>query len=170
MSFSVFGAGAWGFALADLLAKAGHKTTLWGRNVERVEQLAASRSLSDRMVGCSLSDDVVVTSSLVSASDSDVFVFAIPTPAIRDFVADFDARNNSATWINAAKGIEQKSLITGGEVFCEFATGGTEVYTLSGPSHAEELARMIPTSIVLAGRDKMIGSRGVCGCLPSLRS
>lgn len=105
------------------------------------------------MAGCLLHEHVVATSDLDEARGADVFVFAVPTASIRQCVTSLDLENSTTTWINSAKGIEQDTLITAGEVLRECAPGGTDVYTLSGPSHAEELARKIPTSVVLAGRD-----------------
>lgn len=93
------------------------------------------------------------TSDLDVAGGADVFVFAVPTASMRKFLTSFKLQSSTAVWINSAKGIEQNTLATAGEVLREFAPEGTDIYTLSGPSHAEELARKIPTSIVLAGRD-----------------
>jgi glycerol-3-phosphate dehydrogenase (NAD(P)+) len=109
--------------------------------------------LDDRMAGCRLHEGVTPTSDLDRCQNADVYVFAVPTSSLRTFLKPIDFQNSSKVWVNSAKGIEQESLTTAGEVLREFAPEGTEIYTLSGPSHAEELAHNIPTSIVLAGRD-----------------
>jgi glycerol-3-phosphate dehydrogenase (NAD(P)+) len=150
-TYAVFGAGAWGFALADLLARAGHQVTLWGRNPDRIDELRTTRRLPDRMTGCELHAGVSPSTDLADGLSADACVFAIPTASLRDFLKTSGLKGNAPAWINAAKGIEQSTLMTAGNVLAEFAPEGTDVFTLSGPSHAEELARGIPTSIVLAG-------------------
>jgi glycerol-3-phosphate dehydrogenase (NAD(P)+) len=152
-TYTVFGAGAWGFALADLLARAGHRVALWGRNAARIESLRATRRLPDRMAGCELHAGVTPVADLAGLPAANACVFAIPTAHLRDFLTTAGFRGAAPAWINAAKGIEQSTLVTAGNVLAEFAPDGTDVFTLSGPSHAEELARGIPTSIVLAGPD-----------------
>lgn len=112
------------------------------------------------MAGCKLHERVVATSVVEEARGADVFVFALPTACMRQCVTSLNLQNSTPTWINAAKGIEQDTLMTAGEVLRECAPDGTQIYTLSGPSHAEELARKIPTSIVLAGRDSPL--RAAC--------
>lgn len=93
-----------------------------------------------------------VTADFDAASDSDVYLFAIPTQSLRAFVSEHPWLKRASVWINGAKGIEQKTLSTPGDVLANFAPPGTHVFTLSGPSHAEELAQEMPTSLVLAGK------------------
>ena len=83
--------------------------------------------------------------------DADVFTFAVPTQFMRAFLAERAWSSRAGVWVNGAKGIEQKTLCTSGDVLAGCAPGGTRIFTLSGPSHAEELARQMPTSLVLAG-------------------
>jgi glycerol-3-phosphate dehydrogenase (NAD(P)+) len=150
-TYAVFGAGAWGFALADLLARAGHQVTLWGRNATRIEGLRTTRRLPDRMIGCELHAGVTPTADLAGVPAANAWILAIPTAHLREFLTTSGLQSAAPAWINAAKGIEQSTLVTAGNVLAEFAPEGTDVFTLSGPSHAEELARGIPTSVVLAG-------------------
>ena len=93
------------------------------------------------------------------ASSADVFLFAIPTQALRSFVTAFEWPVDSTCWINGSKGLEQKTLNTPGQILTEFAPSGAAVFTLSGPSHAEELAVGMPTSLVLAGSDLSLRSK-----------
>jgi len=92
-----------------------------------------------------------VTTDFDLAADADVYLFAVPTQSLRGFLIGRAWTNRSPVWVNAAKGIEQKTLSTPGDVLVALAPPGTHVLTLSGPSHAEELARSMPTSLVLAG-------------------
>jgi glycerol-3-phosphate dehydrogenase (NAD(P)+) len=99
-----------------------------------------------------LHNDVAVTSDFGQALAADVYLFAIPTQSLRAFLGSQAWTGRGSCWINGAKGIEQKTLCTSGDVLATFAPSGTHVFTLSGPSHAEELARQMPTSLVLAGK------------------
>jgi glycerol-3-phosphate dehydrogenase (NAD(P)+) len=152
--FAVLGAGAWGFALADMLSKAGHRAVLWGPELDVIATLATQRRFADRLQGCTLHENVDVIAELHRAVDgAECLLLAIPTQFIRDFFAKHPFAAPDIPWINAAKGIEQNTLKTSGEIIAEHAQSGVTVYTLSGPSHAEEVARSLPTSVVLAGRD-----------------
>jgi len=151
-NYAVLGAGAWGFALADLLAKAGHEVRLWGPEADVIADLSARRAFRDRMSGCVLHASVKPEVGLDTAlNGAQVLVFAIPTQFLRSFFTSQDIVTESRAWINAAKGIEQGTLKTAGSILEEFAPSGVTIYTLSGPSHAEEVARELPTSVVLAG-------------------
>jgi len=151
-NFAVLGAGAWGFALADLLSKNGHQVHLWGPEADVIAMLGAKRQFADRMKGCYLHPHVRPVERLTDAIvGPDCLLFAIPTQFLRDFFEENAFSAPSIPWINAAKGIEQTTLKTAGEILTEFAPSDATVYTLSGPSHAEEVARSMPTSVVLAG-------------------
>jgi glycerol-3-phosphate dehydrogenase (NAD(P)+) len=93
-----------------------------------------------------------VTSDFGAAADADVYLFCIPTQSLRGFLSGRTWTGRAGAWVNGAKGIEQKTLATSGDVLAAFAPAGAHVFTLSGPSHAEELARSLPTSLVLAGK------------------
>jgi len=155
--YAVLGAGAWGFALADLLAKAGHQVRLWGPEPDVIADLTDRRAFRDRMAGCKLHAAVEPAGELDAAvQEAGGLVFAIPTQSLRSFFGLHAVKSEGRVWINAAKGIEQKTLKTAGAVLEEFAPPGVTVYTLSGPSHAEEVARELPTSVVLAGPDGQV--------------
>lgn len=153
-NYAVLGAGAWGFALADLLAKAGHPVRLWGPEPDVIADLEQRRAFRDRLPGCRLHAGVKPEAELGAAvHDADAVVFAIPTQYLRGFFETEKPVTRSLVWINAAKGIEQETLKTAGAILEEFAAPEGTIYTLSGPSHAEEVARDLPTSVVLAGPD-----------------
>jgi glycerol-3-phosphate dehydrogenase (NAD(P)+) len=134
------------------LARSGHRVTLWGRDARTIARLADQRAFDERLPGCQLHKAALVTTDFKAASDSDVYVFAIPTQLLRGFMEEHAWADRASSWINGAKGIEQKTLSTPGDVLAHFAPAGAHVFTLSGPSHAEELARQMPTSLVLAGK------------------
>lgn len=133
--------------------------TLWGRDPHTTGELARTRAFSTRLPGCHLHGDVKVTSDFDAASDADVYLFAIPTQAVRSFLLGRHWTDRASVWVNAAKGIEQKTLATSGDVISQSAPRGTHMFTLSGPSHAEELARSMPTSLVLAGKAMLLRAK-----------
>jgi glycerol-3-phosphate dehydrogenase (NAD(P)+) len=133
------------------LARGGHRVTLWGRDNSRTQALQEKRSFTDRLSECRLADSVAVTSDFGLAVAADVFLFAIPTQSLRSFLQSYSWPIEASIWVNGAKGIEQKTLATSGAVMEYCAPSGANIFTLSGPSHAEELACGLPTSLVLAG-------------------
>jgi glycerol-3-phosphate dehydrogenase (NAD(P)+) len=141
------------------LAKSGHPVTLWGRSAATTDQLARTRTFARRLEGCRLHDQVRVSSDFDQARDADVYIFAIPTQSLRSFLSGRTWTDRASVWVNGAKGIEQKTLSTAGDVLAAFAASGAHLFTLSGPSHAEELARSMPTSLVLAGKAIRVRSR-----------
>ena len=149
----MFGSGAWGFALADVLAIKGHATTLWGRPEDHIEALAEERRFPDRLPGCTLHPDVVATPDLNRAIRAERYICAIPTAFLRGFLTRLPRDVPGRIWINGGKGIEQKTLKTPGQIITDSVHPEANVYSLSGPSHAEELARRMPTSVVLAGTE-----------------
>jgi len=133
--------------------------TLWGRDPHTTDLLARNRAFETRLSGCRLHEAVRVTADFEVASDADAYVFTVPTQAMRAFLSGRTWTERAGAWINAAKGIEQKTLSTSGDVLSAFAPSGSHVFTLSGPSHAEELARSMPTSLVLAGKAVRVRAR-----------
>lgn len=124
---------------------------MWGRNSATIEQLTRTRAFDGRLSGCLLHEGVRTTADFDQARDADVYIFCIPTQAMREFLSEHSWTDRAWAWVNAAKGIEQKTLATAGDVVSGHAPSKAHVFTLSGPSHAEELARSMPTSLVLAG-------------------
>ena len=160
MTFSVIGAGGWGTAVARLLAQRGHETILWARDETLTMGLRSSRENAKYLAGVALpADGLTFTSSLAEALDSEIIVLAVPSFAMQDLLqrmAPF-ARPDS-TFINLAKGFDRTTHKTMSESI-EAAFPHASVFALSGPSHAEEVGRDIPTAVVLAGEDLKLGER-----------
>lgn len=153
MRIHVVGAGSWGIALACLLARNGHAVELWCRSAEACERLQRDRQRPEYLPGVVLPEGVVPVRALSAAAD--VVVFATPSDALRA-VAEGVGAPRGAVLVSATKGIEQGSLLRMSEVL-EEVLPGRPVVALSGPSHAEEVARELPASLVAAGTD-------VCAC------
>ena len=146
---SVLGSGSWGLALALLLHNNGHEVLLWSARPENARKLREKRENPDRLPGVRLPDEIDVLTDMERAlKDVDVTVLAVASPYIRSTahkMAPFVCKDQKI--VNVAKGIEEKTLKTLSEVIEEEIPQGN-VAVLSGPSHAEEVGRGLPTTCV----------------------
>lgn len=152
-SITVFGAGSWGTALADHLRRAGHDVTLWCRRTEQARVINLTGKNPDYLSDIDLATGITATSDLAEAATlAERFVMAVPTQQVRSFLTG--ARKvlpPECSICNVAKGIE---ISTGYRIsqIVEAMLPGAKYAVLSGPSHAEEVARMKPTAVVSASR------------------
>ena len=148
---SVLGSGSWGMALALLLHNNGHEVLLWSARPENARKLREKRENPDRLPGVRLPDEIDVLTDMERAlKDVDVTVLAVASPYIRSTahkMAPFVCKDQKI--VNVAKGIEEKTLKTLSEVIEEEIPQGN-VAVLSGPSHAEEVGRGLPTTCVIS--------------------
>lgn len=154
-TISVIGAGSWGTALALLLYKNGHKVTVWSIMKDEIEMLQREHEHKEKLPGVKLPEDMEFTTDLEKAlTGKDVLVLAVPSPYTRSTshsMAPFVKEGQII--VNVAKGIEEHSLLTLSQII-EEEIPQAEVAVLSGPSHAEEVGRGIPTTIVVGARKK----------------
>ena len=152
---SVVGAGSWGSALAVLLANNGHEVTLWTHDPHEVEMLSTKREQEEKLPGVKLPDNIKIEADLETAlTDKEVIVMAVPSPVVR-MVAKQMAPfiKEGQIIVNVAKGIEDVTYKTLTEII-EEEIPGAEFCVLSGPSHAEEVGRGIPTTVVVGAKNK----------------
>ncbi len=156
---TVLGAGTWGTALSILLCKNGHKVTLWSALEKEVEALKENRDTIPNLPEAKLQPEVVVTGDLENAlTDSELVVFAVASPYVRK-VAQL-ARTyirSSQIVVNVGKGIESDTLETLTNVIQD-ELPEADVAVLSGPSHAEEVSRGIPTTCVVGAKTRKTAS------------
>ncbi len=152
---SVIGAGSWGTAMAVLLAKKGHNIKLWVRRNELLNELRQNRINSAYLPDVELPDSIYVTDDIIDCcSGSEVVVIATPSHTVRETVTTLrGALNKSQIIVNLAKGIENESLLRMSEVIEEIFPEN-RVSIMSGPCHAEEVAKDIPTAIVSTAKDR----------------
>ncbi len=149
---SVLGSGSWGTALAVLLHNNGHEVLLWSARFRRMpENSWEKREDPDRLPGVQLPDKIDVLTDLERAlKDVDVTVLAVASPYIRVLHTRWHRLcAEDQKIVNVAKGIEEKTLKTLSEVIEEEIPQGN-VAVLSGPSHAEEVGRGLPTTCVIS--------------------
>lgn len=147
---SVLGAGSWGTALSIVLGKNGHDVTLWSILKQEVELLREHREHIEKLPGCLLPENVEITEDLESAcKGQDLIVFAVASPFVRStakLAAEFIPKGQLI--VNVAKGIEESTLDTLTDIL-EEELPEREIAVLSGPSHAEEVSKSIPTTVVV---------------------
>ena len=150
---SVIGAGSWGIALALVLAKNGNKVTVWSIVKEEIDMLNEKREHVDKLPGVPLPSDMVFTTDLEEAiKGKKVLVLAVPSVFTRSTANKMKAYvEDGQIIVNVAKGIEESTLMTLSEII-EEEIPQADVAVLSGPSHAEEVGRGIPTTIVVGAK------------------
>ncbi len=151
---SVLGAGSWGLALSLSLCKNGHDVTVWSPFEREIAELSAKRENEKLLPGVKIPDAIALTSDLSEIEGSAISVIATPSFAVRETAKRLSKTEHCGIIVNVAKGIEYETLYTLSQVI-EDELPGRAVVILSGPSHAEEVARGIETSLVAASRDEM---------------
>ena len=148
----VLGAGSWGTALSVLLHDNGHEVTIWSIDQKEVEMLNTKREHESKLPGVKLAKEIVITNELNNAiNGKDFLVLAVPsifTRATARKMSPFVAEGQMI--VDVAKGIEEATLMTLSEQIHQ-EIPQADVAVLSGPSHAEEVGRGIPTTCVISG-------------------
>lgn len=152
---SVIGAGSWGIALAVALQNNGHKVNVWSIIEDEIKMLNEKREHVDKLPGVKLSDEMTFTTDLeASINGKDLLVLAVPSPFVRKTAASMKQYVGEGQLIvNVAKGVEEHTCLTLSEIIEEEIPQAT-VAVLSGPSHAEEVGRGLPTTLVVGAKKK----------------
>lgn len=155
MKISVLGAGSWGTALAVLLYENGHEVTLWSIDKHEVAMITEQREQTEKLPGVRIPEGIKVTSELEdSMKGRDILVLAVPSIYIRSTAKSMVSFvEDGQVIVNVAKGIEESTLMNMTDVI-EDEMPQARVGVLSGPSHAEEVGRRIPTTVVAGAHDK----------------
>lgn len=153
MKTAVIGSGAWGTALASLLCKNGHDTTLWCRTPEKAAQMQETH-INPRLSQVILPEKLKFSGDPACAAGCSMVVIACPSFPIRTVcraVAPYIPKD--AVVVSVTKGIEEGTLLRMSQVVSQ-ETGHETVVALSGPCHAEEVAIGLPTGCLAACEDK----------------
>ena len=151
----ILGAGSWGTALAILLHDNGHDVTVWSIHEKEVEMLNTTRRHESKLPGIEIPEGILFTTDMKETmSDKDVCVLAVPSPFIRSTCQKMKAYVRAGQIIvNVAKGIEESTLYTLTDII-EEEMPYADACVLSGPSHAEEVSRRLPTTCVVSARTR----------------
>lgn len=156
MKLFVLGSGGWGSALSILLHNNGHQVTMWTFFTEECERLRRERSNEKLLPGIKIPDGIEITNDMAGAASADMVVLAVPSFAVSS-TADSLAEilPQGVPVVNVGKGLDSKHN------FCRFSEtiervmhGRNPIVALTGPTHAEEVARGIPTAIVAASQSR----------------
>jgi glycerol-3-phosphate dehydrogenase (NAD(P)+) len=153
---AVLGAGSWGTALSAVLAENGHEVSLWARRSEAAEEINRLRTNRRYLPGATLPEEIRATTSIREAVEGkEAVLFVVPTHSMREIARE------AAVWISpdarvihASKGFEVETWKRMSEVLAEELPGEMArfITVLSGPSHAEEVIKKCPTTVVVASR------------------
>lgn len=156
VKIGVLGAGTWGIALSKMLSEAGHTVTIWSAIEKEIDELSATRK-HPNLPGVELPERLVYTKNIkVACTGMDVLMFAVPSPFVRatarkaaPYIPD------GQVIVDVAKGIEAETLYTMTQIIAEELKNPTvKLVALSGPTHAEEVVKSLPTTIVSASKDE----------------
>jgi len=155
LKISIIGAGSWGTALSILLCNNGHNVTVWSISQEEVDMLNTLREHKQKLPGAIVPQEVNFTTDIEACLDgSQMVVFAAPSDKIREAAARVSPHiNKKAVIVICSKGIEEDTGLRLSQVI-EQELGATKVVALLGPSHAEEVAIGLPTTVVAASRHR----------------
>ena len=155
MRICVLGAGSWGIALTIHLKRAGHTPTLWAHKAAQAAQLAETRENPTLLPGGVLPLDTLVTHELSEVlAGVEGVVMAVPSQSIRSTCWIASPFIDRGTWVVcAAKGLEENTHLRMSEVLKQNLTNNPSIAVLSGPSHAEEVLKKMPTTVVAASLD-----------------
>ena len=157
MRIAVLGAGSWGTTLSILLAENSHQVSLWSYRKEDAERIRATRENPAFLPGILIPPAVRVEDALQAAVEgAEMLVGAVPSQFLRSVVCRLKQLPTAGlTVVNVAKGVENHTLMTMSEMLHDTLPElpASSIATLSGPSHAEEVSRRIPTTVVAASAD-----------------
>ncbi|UCE26801.1 MAG: NAD(P)H-dependent glycerol-3-phosphate dehydrogenase [Candidatus Coatesbacteria bacterium] len=156
LTIAVLGAGSWGVTLAKLLSEKGNDVRVWCFLDEEAEMLEAERERSDILPGVKLPESVFISTDAAATADgADVVLFAVPSFGVRATAERIkETVSLNALAVSAAKGIEEGTYKRMTEVLESELSETRGVAALSGPSHAEEVSRKMPTTVTVASTDE----------------
>ncbi len=154
-TIGILGSGTWGTALAMAAAREGHQVTLWSPFSSELEALQATHT-HPNLPDSTIPDTVIFEASLERAcADKHLIVFAVPSVYLRSTaILAKPYLTKGQVLVDVAKGLEESTLYTMTQVIGDVLGAGYAIVALSGPTHAEEVARGIPTAIVAASHDQ----------------
>ena len=156
---SVIGSGSWGTAVAIMLAENGHDVVIWSYFEEESAELKKHRENIPYLPGVKIPENVDFTSKIKDCSNSDLIITAVPSHAMRSTAkALAEVVNDGQMILNISKGLEEGSFYTLSQILRE-ELPNCDIAVMSGPSHAEEVSRRIPTTNVIAANSEVTANK-----------
>lgn len=154
LNITVLGAGGFGLALAIIMNKQGHNVTVWSKLENEIIQLEKDREHKQKLPGVKIPESIKLTTEYDAIKTSDMIIFGVPSSFVRRTAKEVSAYIAKDTIVlNAGKGLEDGTFKTLSEIL-EEEIPQAKIAVLSGPSHAEEVAREVPTAVVIASKSK----------------
>ncbi len=151
--FTILGMGGFGLALAVMLNNFGHDVTVWSAFKQEIDDIRRDGENKQKLPGIKISEEITLTDDLSSVSNSEIVIFGVPTKFVRSVARQISPYLSPKTIIvNTSKGLEEESLKRMSEVL-EEELPENPIVVLTGPSHAEEVALGIPTTVVVASKN-----------------
>jgi len=153
MKISVVGSGSWGTSIAVMLGEMGHNVVLWSYNVDEYENLKKFRENKPFLPGIAIPETVEFTNNIAECASADLMVMATPSFAVRATAKMLSPYiKDGQIIVNISKGLEEGTLFTLTQVISD-EISNADVAVMSGPSHAEEVSRRLPTTNVVASKN-----------------
>ena len=153
---SVLGCGGWGSAVAIMLSRYGHNVNLWSKFENEIEALKKDREHKKLLPGIIFPENINLTTDISCVKDSEFVVLAVPSFAVRSLCESLIGHiTDDCVVVNIAKGLEEDTLYRLSQVIKE-VLDPKKFAILLGPSHAEEVARKIPTAVVVISEDEQV--------------
>lgn len=149
---TVLGAGGWGMALALVAHSKNHTVNIWSPFPNEVNSLLEKRTNERLLKGVYLNEEIGITTDINIAKNSDITIIAVPSVAVKSACEALTTVQNTGITVNVAKGFETESGSLLSDVIAA-ALPERELVVLSGPSHAEEVARSLPTTVTAASNN-----------------
>ncbi len=153
---TILGSGGFGLSLAIMCDNAGHNVTVWSKFRDEIDAIKRTGELKSKLPGVQVNKTIRLTDDITEVKDKDMVIIGIPSPFLRGVCEEAAPYVDKRTVVvNTAKGLEAGSLKT----MCQVAQEcfpENEVAVLTGPSHAEEVARGIPTTVCVASNSREI--------------
>lgn len=151
--YTILGMGGFGLALAVMLNNFGHDVTVWSAFKQEIDDIRRDGENKQKLPGIKISEEIALTDDLSLLSDSEIVIFGVPTKFVRSVAKQISEFLSPETIIvNTSKGLEEESLKRMSEVL-EEELPKNPIVVLTGPSHAEEVALGIPTTVVVASKN-----------------
>ena len=148
---TVLGTGGWGIALAVHAYSLGHKVSMWSPFKAEVDSLNQERESKKLLPNIKIAEDILITDDLEAVLGADITIIATPSFAVRETAARLKGKEVGIV-VNVAKGFEKETMLRLSQVIKE-ELPDKKLVILSGPSHAEEVAKNIPTTVVAASEN-----------------
>jgi len=154
-NITIMGDGGWGTALSLVLNEKGHKVTIWGAFRENIKKIKQTRENSVFLPGVYVPESIFLTANIKRALlHADIVVIAVPSHVFRKVCRRYKPfYKERHVIVSVAKGLENKTLMRMSEVIEDTIGFHADIVVLSGPSHAEEVARSLPTAIVSSSKN-----------------